>query len=155
MNWRRFQRWVPLAGLALILVAALALGTSRHSGDTIDDRVQHVTSQIKCPVCSGETVADSSAPISQDIRALVRQQLLAGRSEKQVYDYVVQQYPGTALNPPSSGLGMLVWGLPVVAVVGAIVGLGLAFVRWRSRSGVAVSDEDRLLVAKARLDADH
>jgi cytochrome c-type biogenesis protein CcmH len=151
---RRFQRWVPLAGLALILVVALAVGVSSGSrGSSIDDRVQRITSQIRCPVCSGETVADSSAPISQDIRTAVRQQLQAGRSSQQITAYIEQQYPGTALTPPSSGVGLLVWALPVVVFAAAVGGLGLTFARWRSRSGVTVSDEDRQLVEKARRDA--
>jgi cytochrome c-type biogenesis protein CcmH len=121
----------------------------------VDDRVHRITSQIRCPVCSGETVADSSAPISQDIRAAVRQQLLAGQSDHQITAYIVHQYPGTALNPPSTGVGLLVWALPVVVFAGAAAGLGLSFARWRARSGVTVSDEDRLLVERARRDADN
>jgi cytochrome c-type biogenesis protein CcmH len=151
---RRIQRWIPLGGLGLVLVVALAVGTTSHSGQaSIDDRVHHITSQIRCPICSGETVADSSAPISQDIRTLVRQQLLAGQSNKQISAYIVQKYPGTALNPPSTGVGLLVWALPVVVFVGAAAGLAFTFARWRGRSGASVSDEDRLLVDRARRDA--
>ncbi len=148
---RRLQRWVPLAGLGLVLAVALVVGTSGRSGQaSVDDRVHHITSQIRCPVCSGETVADSAAPISQDIRTLVRQQVQAGRSDQQITAYIVHQYPGTALNPPATGVGLLVWALPVVVFVGAAAGLGLTFARWRSRSGVTVTDEDRLLVERAR-----
>jgi cytochrome c-type biogenesis protein CcmH len=152
---RQAQRWVPLVGLGLILAVALVIGVSGHSrGGSIDDKVQRITSQIRCPVCSGETVADSSAPISQDIRAAVRQQLEAGRSSKQITDYIEHQYQGTALTPPSTGVGLLVWALPVVVIGAAVAALGLTFARWRSHSGVAVSDEDRLLVERARRDAD-
>lgn len=153
---RRLQRWLPLAGLGLVLVIALAVGTAGHSGPrSVDDRVHRITSQIRCPVCSGETVADSSAPISQDIRTAVRQQLVAGRSDHEITAYIVHQYPGTALNPPSTGVGLLVWALPVVVFTGAAGGLGLAFARWRTRSGAIVSDEDRRLVERARRDVDN
>jgi cytochrome c-type biogenesis protein CcmH len=152
---RRFRRWLPLAVLALVLAVALAVGTLGHSGPaSVDDRVHHITSQIRCPVCSGETVADSGAPISQDIRTAVRQQLVAGRSNHDITAYIVHQYPGTALNPPSTGVGLLVWALPVVVFVGAALGLGLTFARWRTRSGITVSDEDRQLVERARRDVD-
>ncbi len=153
---RRLSRWLPLAGLGVVLVVALAVGTSGGSGqNSVDDRVHRITSQIRCPVCSGETVADSAAPISQDIRTAVRQQLLAGRSDKEVAAYIVHQYPGTALTPPTSGVGLLVWTLPVVVFVAAAGALGVTFARWRARSGVTVSDEDRQLVERARRDADH
>lgn len=152
---RGLRRWLPLAGLGLVLVVALAVGTSGRSGSSsLDDRVHRITAQIRCPVCSGETVADSSAPISQDIRTLVRQQLVAGHSDKEITAYIVRQYPGTALNPPSTGVGLLVWALPVVVFAGAAAGLGLTFARWRARSGAVVSDEDRRLVERARRDVD-
>lgn len=148
------RRWIPLAGLGFILVVALVVGIiGNRPAISVDDRVHRITSKIRCPVCSGETVADSSAPISQDIRASVRQQLVAGRSDKDIFNYIVQQYPGTSLNPPATGVGLLVWALPVVVFAAAAGGLGLSFARWRGRSGVTVSDEDRLLVKQARDDA--
>ena len=105
---RSWQRWVPLAGLGLILTLALVVGTTGHSrGTTIDDRVHRITSQIKCPVCSGETVADSSAPISQDIRTVVRQQLLAGRSDSQITTYIVHQYRARRSTPRPTASGFL------------------------------------------------
>jgi cytochrome c-type biogenesis protein CcmH len=151
----RATRWVPLAVLCLILVVALAVGMSGHSsGTSVDDRVHRITAQIRCPVCSGETVADSAAPISQDIRTAVRQQLQAGRSDHDVYAYIVHQYPGTSLTPPASGVGLVVWALPIAVFAAAVAGLAFTFARWRGRAGVAVSDEDRRLVEKARHDAD-
>jgi cytochrome c-type biogenesis protein CcmH len=147
------RRWIPLAGLGLILAAALAVGVMGHPhAVSVDDRVHRITAKIRCPVCSGETVADSSAPISQDIRSSVRRQIVAGRSDRDIFDYIVQQYPGTSLNPPATGVGLLVWALPVVLFAAAAGGLALSFARWRGRSGVVVSDEDRLLVEQARHD---
>lgn len=149
-------RWVPLAVLGLILVVALAVGASGHSpGTSVDDRVHRITAQIRCPVCSGETVADSAAPISQDIRTAVRQQLQAGRSDHDVYAYIVHQYPGTSLTPPASGVGLLVWALPIAVFAAAVSGLSFTFARWRGRPGVVVSDEDRRLVERARHDGDN
>ena len=151
----RATRWVPLVVLGLILVVALAVGLSGHApGTSVDDRVHRITAQIRCPVCSGETVADSAAPISQDIRTAVRQQLQAGRSDHDVYAYIVHQYPGTSLTPPASGVGLLVWALPIAVFAAAVAGLSFSFARWRGRPGVAVSDEDRRLVERARHGAD-
>lgn len=143
-------RWVPLFGLVVVLVAALWVGTTRSSHPSLDDRVQSVTSQLRCPVCTGETIADSSAPISQDIRAKVRQLLQAGDTNGQAKSYILSKYPGTSLTTPASGLGLLVWLLPVLVVGGAVIGLAMTFRRWRSRAGVTVSDEDRRRVEEAR-----
>ncbi len=149
------RRWLPFVGLAIVLVVALRVGTSRSAKPSIDDRVQSITSGLRCPVCVGETVADSSAPISQDIRTKVRQMLQAGDTNNQARDYILSKYPGTSLTTPGTGLGLLVWALPVVVVGAALIGLSLAFARWRARAGVTVSDEDRLRVQEERLRGDY
>ena len=143
-------RWLPWAGLLVALVVALVIGASRPSPQlTTEQRVQHITSQLRCPVCEGETVADSSATISQDIRTLVQQRVEAGQSDSTILSYVVHHYPGTLLKPPASGVGLIVWALPVVALLAGAGGLFLAFRRWHARPGATVSDADRRLVEEA------
>ena len=144
------RRWLPLAALAVALAVALAIGASRSTGTrTVAQRVQHITGQLRCPVCEGETVADSNALISRDIRADVQRRVEAGQSDRQISDYVVHQYPGTRLDPPTRGVGLLVWVLPVLALIAAASGLAFAFARWRARPGVTVTDADRALVEEA------
>jgi cytochrome c-type biogenesis protein CcmH len=143
-------RWLPWALLAAVLVVALVIGATRSSSPrTPQERVRHITSQLRCPVCQGETVADSNALISQDIRALVQQRVQAGQSDSAILTYVVHQYPGTLLNPPARGIGLIVWVLPLIAVAAAVAGLAVAFRRWRGRTGVVVTAADRQLVEKA------
>jgi cytochrome c-type biogenesis protein CcmH len=143
-------RWLPWAGLLVALVVALGIGASTTAPPrTPEQRVQHITSQLRCPVCQGETVADSNATISQDIRTLVQQRVDAGQSDSAILSYVVHHYPGTLLKPPASGVGLIVWVLPVLALLAGAGGLFLAFRRWRSRPGIAVSDADRRLVEEA------
>jgi cytochrome c-type biogenesis protein CcmH len=94
-------------------------------------------------------VADSSAPVARDIRNLVQQRVEVGQSDQQIIAYVVHQYPGTLLNPPATGVGLIVWALPVMVFVVAVAALAFAFARWRSRTGTTVTDEDRALVDEA------
>ena len=152
-SWLRpagLVKWVPWVALVLVLVVALAIGASRGGGrPTVEQRVQHITSQLRCPVCQGETVADSGALISRDIRADVQQRVQAGQPDRQIIGYVVHQYPGTLLNPPASGVSIIVWALPVIVVIVACVALAAGFARWRSRPADAVSEQDRALVERA------
>jgi cytochrome c-type biogenesis protein CcmH len=141
------RRWLPLGLLGVVLVGALIIGTTTSSpAPTVADRVHHITARLRCPVCSGETVADSAAPISADIRTAVAERVVAGQSDGQITAYIVHQYPGTLLTPPTSGVGLIVWLLPVLAFVAAAGLLALAFARWRARPALAVTAADRALV---------
>ena len=144
------RRWGPWLLLGVVLVAALAIGTQRAGGSRTEaQRVQHIAAQLRCPVCQGETVADSNALISKDIRGVIQQQVAAGVSDRQVVAFIVHQYPGTLLVPQAKGVGIIVWALPVLAFVVAAAALTAAFVRWRSHPGVSVTDADRELVERA------
>lgn len=143
-------RWAPWLVLAGLLIVALIVGTGGSNRPrTQAQRVQHIASQLKCPVCEGQTVADSDALISRDIRGVIQQRVAAGQSDRDIISFVVHQYPGTLLTPPATGVGIIVWALPVLAFVVAAGCLALAFVRWRARPTVAVTDADRALVEQA------
>ena len=145
------RRWLPLAALLIVLAATLAVGTMRGGGPhTITERVHHITAQLRCPVCEGETVADSNALISQDIRTAVQARVEAGESNARITAYIIQQYPGTRLVPPAHGVGLIVWLLPVLGFAVAAAGLVAAFIRWRKRGGLTASEDDRRLVEAAR-----
>lgn len=147
----RTRRWLPAAALVGIAVAVLAIGASRPSHPTLDQKVLSIAGEVRCPVCEGQSAAQSDTASSMQIRDQIRQQLQAGRSQGQILAGIVQAYgPGILEKPPASGVSLTVWVVPVVAFVLALGGLGVAFVRWRSRSAAArPSVEDRLLVDQA------
>jgi tetratricopeptide (TPR) repeat protein len=98
-----------------------------------------VAGEYRCPVCAGESVAASDAPEAVEIKGLVQQWLAEGRSQGQIRSYLVKDY-GTSIleRPPTSGLSVLVWALPGVAVAAGLIGLGLGFARWRRANLVVV-----------------
>src|SRR5437667_11614893 len=78
------------------------------SRQTLDQRVHDVASQLKCLVCQGESVADSPAILSQQMRGVIRQQLQSGNSEQEVIQYFVSCYGDRILlAPPWHGLSLL------------------------------------------------
>jgi cytochrome c-type biogenesis protein CcmH len=90
---------------------------------TLDQRVYDVASQLKCPVCQSESVADSSADIAQQMRQVIRQQLQAGKSEQDVLHYFESRYGSQILlAPPKQGFTLIAWLTPVALL---ILGLGL------------------------------
>ena len=137
----------------MIAAVALAIGAGRSGGNpSLDARVMHIASEVRCPVCEGQSAAQSQAAASIQIRDRIRQELSGGESEKQILAGLVGSYGvGILERPEARGVGVLVWVLPVIAFVLAAVGLGLAFRRWgsASRSPEAPDESDRLLVDQA------
>src|SRR5262249_49692386 len=102
-----FRHPSVFAAVALVLLVAGVWGiaASRAStSQTLDQRVRAVASQIQCPVCHGESVADSPSAIADEMRALIRQQLTAGMSEQQILQYFRDRYgDGILETPPMQG----------------------------------------------------
>jgi cytochrome c-type biogenesis protein CcmH len=115
---------------------------------TLDQRVHEVALQLKCPICAGESVADSSTYLAQQMRALIHDQLQAGRSEQEVIQYFVQRYGDQIVLLPSwQGFSLLVWLVPIVLLIGsgALLLFRLAPVAVREKEQALVSiDEGEL-----------
>jgi cytochrome c-type biogenesis protein CcmH len=120
---------MSLARLKTAVLAALAAGLLCTAGVADDPaqrlpdpaqeaRARHLFQQLRCVVCQNESVDDSQAEIAGDIRQIVRTQIAAGRSDKQVIDYMVQRYGEfILLNPPLSPGNLALWLTPFVAVL--------------------------------------
>jgi cytochrome c-type biogenesis protein CcmH len=138
---RRRRRWPAWVGVAFALGLALAAGGGAfggHSGpQSLYQRTMAVSGQYRCPVCAGESAAQSDAPAAVEIRDQVQLWLQEGRSQAQIRSYLLHDYgPSILEKPPASGFSALVWVLPAVATAGAVAGLTLAFARWR-KAGLA------------------
>lgn len=97
----------------------------------LDARVKMVSSRLRCPVCQGESIQDSPAELSAQMRTLVREQLAAGRSEQQVFDYFLQKYgQWILLEPKAEGINLLVYWLPVCFLVIGGGGIAMAVRKW-------------------------
>ena len=146
---RRRLRWLPWVGLVVVVAVALAIGSQRHSDPTLQQRTTSIANAVRCPVCVGETAAESDTPASIQIRAYIRQELRAGESRSQILSHLSASYGPNILEKPSaSGINVVLWVLPVIAVVAAIIGLVTIFGRWRPGPIDLVSDDDRRLVGQ-------
>lgn len=150
--WRRAWRWLPWLAMAAVMVTALAVGAGRVEHSTLDQRVTAIAGQVRCPVCEGETAAQSDTPPSVEIRAFIRSSLQKGESVGQIKSALVADYGASILERPQTrGLSLWVWVLPGLAVVAAAGALAFGFTRWRRRlqSSRGPSAEDRDLVTRA------
>lgn len=148
------RRW-PWIVLVALLVAGLFVAAVGETGpSTSAERARSIAETIKCPTCQGQSVADSNATAARSIRTEIARRIEEGQTDDEIRSYIASLYGDEALlTPPSSGVAGLVWFLPVALFVAAVAGLFAAFRNWRSPDDVTVSDEDRLLVERARRDS--
>ncbi len=100
---------------------------------TLDQRVYNVGSQLKCPVCQGESVADSPSAIAQQMRGVIRKQLQSGKSVQEVIQYFVNNYgEQIAWSPPWQGFSLLAWFVPIGLLIGGVLLLFFTLRNWRT-----------------------
>jgi cytochrome c-type biogenesis protein CcmH len=123
-----------LRGLAAaVLLISFAVPWVVAQADAVDDGVRRIALQLQCPVCEGQSAADSPSGLASDMRAVIRAKLLAGETDQQVLDYFVAAYgDGILTEPPKRGISLGVWLGPVVALaLGTLLVAGLLRA-WRS-----------------------
>jgi cytochrome c-type biogenesis protein CcmH len=142
------RRFVPLLGglLAslLLLVPGPARAQSAGGGELqLESRVFEIARQLRCPTCVSESVGDSNAAISIEMRETIRAQLQQGRSEAEILGFFQERYGDwILLEPPRRGIHLLVWWLPGIALIAGLGGLGLLMVRW-TRNARRYAAEER------------
>ncbi len=126
---------VALFLLGFLLLAAPALA---QDGTVTDDEVNEVAKDLFCPVCESTPLDVCPTQACADWRELIRQQLSEGSTPQEVQAYFARQYgDGVLANPPKSGYTLILWVLPVVAVV---LG-GVFFTRYVRNLRASATDE--------------
>jgi cytochrome c-type biogenesis protein CcmH len=116
---------IALALLWLGLVPALAEEV-QLADPKLEQRARDLSREIRCVVCQSQSVADSDADIAQEVRALIREQIAAGRSDQEIRDYLVARYGDFVLfDPPFKAATYVLWIGPFAILV--LAGLGVAF----------------------------
>jgi cytochrome c-type biogenesis protein CcmH len=150
------KSWPSWVLLVLVVGGLLAVGATRDAGPrTPKERVEDISRRLACPICDGESVFESRNADSQAIRIEIARQVDSGTvSDDQIINFIEQRFGSKVLLVPrATGIDALVWALPAAAFVCAVVGLGVAFRRWKAAADTIPDDEDRRLVASA-LDED-
>lgn len=144
----------PIAWIGILVAAMAMLTVASLDGGGIEtdaERIQRLNESFACPVCSGESVAESNAAVSVTIRQRIAEEVTNGSSDVEIRDQLVQAYGvSVLLNPPADGFAALIWILPVVVAAFAAMGAGLAFSRAGPRARRAPTELDVDLVEQAR-----
>ncbi|MDO5528080.1 MAG: cytochrome c-type biogenesis protein CcmH [Paracoccus sp. (in: a-proteobacteria)] len=139
-----------------LIIALAAPGFAVQPDEVLDDpvleqRARDLSRNIRCPVCQGENIDESNAPVSRDLRLYVRERLVEGDSDAEVVDAVTDRFGEYVLfEPRRQGVNLLLyWAGPVMAIIALLI--GWQFLRSRGRApeprSETLSDTE-----KARLD---
>ena len=145
--------------MVLTLMAGAALGAAPPGRTVTEDQVREVAANLRCVVCQSLSVADSPSETANQMRAIVRERLVAGETPEQVTAYFVEKY-GTwiLLAPPRHGFNLLVWVVPFAGLALGLVLAGLAMRRWSRRSAAmpsaAVDDATRERIRREMAELD-
>ena len=132
------ERTRNIASVAVIAVMAVSLLLLTSTQPATLDRVEQIGTRIKCPVCQGESIANSPSQMAEDMMDLVSERVSSGVPDQQIIDELLGSYTGAVLlDPPASGNTLVLWVAPVLALA---VGIAM-IVWWRRHPGSGKSDE--------------
>jgi cytochrome c-type biogenesis protein CcmH len=144
------RKLLPLvaAGLLALTPPVFAVQPDEMLDDPVlENRAREISEGLRCLVCQNESIDESNASLARDLRLLVRERLVAGDSDAEVVDYVVDRYGEfVLLRPTGGGWNVLLWAAgPALFLVA--LGMAAVYVRGRSRAvapgEAALSDEER------------
>lgn len=115
--------------LMLLCCLAFTAGAKEAQPDAADPqlekRVMKLSQELRCLVCQNETLADSRADLAEDLRSKIREQMKAGKSDKEIVAFLTDRYGDFVLyRPPVKPTTYLLWFGPFVLL---IAGLALLF----------------------------
>ena len=144
---RRFMA-IGLGVTVLMLMAGAASDPSERLKDPAQEaRARALFTQIRCMVCQNESIDDSDADLADDLRKVVREQIVAGRSDKQVMAFLTDRYGDfVRMTPRFDWANAALWLGPFLA---ALAGLALLLARLRRREPTQdlTGDEESRLAA--------
>ena len=132
---------VHLWFLALLAVLALSLARPTFAQQPSADEINEVAKKLSCPTCTGINVADCPTETCAQWRAKIGELLAEGESEQEILDYFATRYGDHVLQvPPKRGFFVLVWVLPVVAILAGLAWLAYLMRGWSQRSAAATPE---------------
>lgn len=140
----RMRRAAPRLAVVLALALSAAGASALDANGQLEDpvlqgRYEHITQNLRCLVCQNESIADSNAPLAEDLRRQVREMLIGGKSDEDVFDFMTARYGDfVRYNPPLDSKTLLIWGAPFITV---LIGAAVIVRVVRQRSRMPVDDE--------------
>lgn len=136
------MRWCLVA-----LVTLLALGV--HAAPVDPERMRALSEELRCLVCQNQSIAESQAPLAQDLREELERLIREGKTDTEIRNWMVARYGDFVLyRPPLRPRTWALWfGPPVLVLLGLLLIGGLIRRQGRSQSPLPDIDERQLQAA--------
>lgn len=153
------MRALVLAGLLALspLAAAPALAVQPDeilSDPALEARARALSKGLRCLVCQNENIDDSNATLARDLRVLLRERLVAGDTDEQAVQYLVDRYGEfVLLNPRPTGSTLALWlAGPAMLLLGGGIAWGAVRRRATAPAGRDLSEAERARLAELMKD---
>jgi cytochrome c-type biogenesis protein CcmH len=143
------RRLLLLAALTAALGGpALAVNPDEQLADpALEARATAVSRQLRCVVCQNVSIDESDAALARDLRIILRERIVAGDTDKQAVDFLVQRYGNfVRLKPPLQADTLALWLGPLVVLLIGGVGV-VAYMRGRGASPPPLDDAEQAELA--------
>jgi len=140
--------------LALLLLAASpwvsAKGATPAAQDpALEQRVMALSNELRCLVCQNQTIADSNAPLAEDLRNQVREKMQQGANDSEIIDFMVERYGDFVLyRPPFKATTFLLWFGPLLLLAAGSIVLLRRLLRRRPAGDVEMTAAEHARAAK-------
>ena len=143
-------RVLPFVFLAAMAPWAFAKEAAPAAADpALEQRVTALASELRCLVCQNQTLADSNAPLAEDLRNQVREKMRHGASDSEIVDYMVARYGDFVLyRPPLKLTTALLWFGPLLLLAGGFVVMLRRVLRRRSAQDFEVTASEHKRAAE-------
>jgi cytochrome c-type biogenesis protein CcmH len=127
--------------ISLLLLAFVTLASAQDV--ELNREVFEIARELRCPTCRAEGVAESSAPISIEMRNIIAEQLAEGKSREEILAFFQARYGDwILLEPPRRGLHLIVWVMPVAIGLLSLGVLIFFLRRWHKNANTPVEADD-------------
>ena len=114
------RQLIAWALLIAFTSTALAIDTDKAFDDPeLQARYEHIIEEVRCLKCQNQSIKDSNAFLAGDLRREIRRMLTEGKTDQEIYDFLVARYGEFALyRPRMSGKTLVLWVAPIVLLLG-------------------------------------
>ena len=106
-----------------IMILLIVFNSNMVNAEINKINQSEIFKNIRCLICQGQSVADSNSEFAQTIKLVIREQIKEGKSEKEIYHFLIEKYgEWIVYNPPFNANNFILWLLPyLVFLLGGII----------------------------------